>query len=119
MELAWRWQSVAAATPTTPDNATQVLVARLDNGYSFLVCSQARRLPCGWCQVDADQSWKSSERLAGASWLACADLGGDLQVAVGQRGGVEGAVGGGEAGGSAVDDAVEAGRGRAPVAATG
>jgi hypothetical protein len=33
-ELAWRRQSVAAATPTTPDNATQVLVARLDNGYS-------------------------------------------------------------------------------------
>src|SRR5262249_46544556 len=47
---------------------------------------------------------------ADASSLACVDQGGDLHVAVGQRGRVEGAVGGGEAHGAAVDDAVKAGR---------
>src|SRR5580704_15822215 len=55
-------------------------------------------------------SWKSPKRSAGASSLACVELGGDLHVAVGQGGGVEGAVGGGEVRASAVDDAVEAGR---------
>src|SRR6516164_5306066 len=52
----------------------------------------------------------SRQRLAGASSLPLVDHGGDLHVAVGQRGRVEGAVGGREAAGSAADDAVEAGR---------
>src|SRR5205809_383152 len=45
--------------------------------------------------MPASMSWKSPRRLAAGSSLACADLGGELPVAVGQRGRVEGAVGGG------------------------
>src|SRR6516165_661279 len=56
-------------------------------------------------------SWTSLRRRpAGVSSLAGVDDGGDLHVAAGQRGRVEGAMGGGEVRGSAVDDAVEAGR---------
>jgi hypothetical protein len=53
---------------------------------------------------------KPRTRLAAASLLACVDHGGELRVAVGQRGRAEGAVSRGEVRGSAVDDAVEAGR---------
>src|SRR6516162_467460 len=105
--------ATSMATPATPANATQILVARLDTAVipplgarGFLVTAAAG---AGW--MPASMSWTSPMRhLAGASSLARVDHGGDLQVAVGQRGRVEGAVGGGEAGGSAVDDAVEAGR---------
>src|SRR5690242_2133177 len=55
-------------------------------------------------------SWKPRGGWRAGSSLACADLGGELHVAVGQRRRVEGAVGGGKVRCSAVDDAVEAGR---------
>src|SRR6476661_4894135 len=60
--------------------------------------------------MPTSMSWKSPRRPAAGSSLAGADLGGELHVAVGQRGRVEGAVGGGKVRCSAVDDAVEAGR---------
>src|SRR6478752_5520202 len=60
--------------------------------------------------MPTSMSWKSPRRPAAGSSLACADLGGELHVAVGQGGRVEGAVGCGEVRCSAVDDAVEAGR---------
>jgi hypothetical protein len=44
---------MSMATPATPDNATQILVARLDNGHSFLACSWVLGSCRGRGQVDA------------------------------------------------------------------
>jgi hypothetical protein len=42
------------STPAIPDNATQILVARLDtDGHSFLACSGVPGGCRGQCQVDA------------------------------------------------------------------
>jgi hypothetical protein len=45
---------MSIATPAIPDNATQILVARLDtDGHSFRACSWAPGGCRGQCQVDA------------------------------------------------------------------
>src|SRR5215470_18998755 len=80
--------AMSMATPATPDNATQILVARLDtdvipswcaHGLLAAAVARARSMP-------ASMSWTFPERLAGASSLACVDHGGDLHVTSGQRG---------------------------------
>jgi hypothetical protein len=62
---------MSMATSATPDNATQILVARLDTGgHSFLACSWVPGGCRGPCQVDAGLDELEVSEAAGGRVIA-------------------------------------------------